>query len=176
MEVFNNKIGFDTLKSFQLGGAINITDDKKKELFPYFAYVYSQQMNPEKYGSVQSIEEWTALIQENEKDIKTITKAAAKLSNDDWDKLNQQYAEAQSTSGKQDIVTAAKGTKLQKLSDNKNKKPIQLPVLATAKGGKVKPKKTKCSCGCDLILSKAEGGKVISTCSCKCGGKIKKKK
>lgn len=34
-----------------------MTDDKKRELFPYFAYIYSQQLNPEKYGQVESIED-----------------------------------------------------------------------------------------------------------------------
>lgn len=32
-------------------------ETKKKELFPYFAYLYSQQMNPEKYGQIESMEE-----------------------------------------------------------------------------------------------------------------------
>lgn len=30
----------------------------------------------------------------------------------------------------------------------------------------------KCSCGCDMIDKKAAGGKVVSECSCKCGGKM----
>ena len=34
----------------------------------------------------------------------------------------------------------------------------------------------KCSCGCELITSKEDGGKMTSTCACKCGGKIKPKK
>ncbi len=34
-----------------------MTDDKKKELFPYFAYLYSQEINPEKYGQASSIDE-----------------------------------------------------------------------------------------------------------------------
>lgn len=34
-----------------------MTDEKKKELFPYFAYLYSQEINPEKYGQVESIED-----------------------------------------------------------------------------------------------------------------------
>ena len=34
-----------------------MTDDKKRELFPYFAYIYSQQLNPERYGEVESIED-----------------------------------------------------------------------------------------------------------------------
>jgi len=54
-------------------------------------------------------------------------------------------------------------------------------VANKAEGGTVKKKlatkggKKKCSCGCDMILSKAAGGKVIETCACKCGGKMKKK-
>ena len=32
-------------------------ETKKKELFPYFAYIYSQKLNPEKYGQVNSIDE-----------------------------------------------------------------------------------------------------------------------
>lgn len=34
-----------------------MTDEKKRELFPYFAYIYSQEINPEKYGQVESIED-----------------------------------------------------------------------------------------------------------------------
>lgn len=34
-----------------------MTDEKKQELFPYFAYIYSQKLNPEKYGSTSDIEE-----------------------------------------------------------------------------------------------------------------------
>ena len=34
-----------------------MTDEKKRELFPYFAYMYSQEINPEKYGQVESIED-----------------------------------------------------------------------------------------------------------------------
>jgi hypothetical protein len=34
-----------------------MTDEKKKELFPFFALVYSRQLNPEKYGAVESYEE-----------------------------------------------------------------------------------------------------------------------
>lgn len=51
-------------------------------------------------------------------------------------------------------------------------------VLTKAKGAKLVKKggKKKCSCGCEMVLSKAAGGKVIETCACKCGGKMKKKK
>jgi hypothetical protein len=33
-----------------------MTDEKKQELFPYFAYTYSKQINPEKYGNLSSDE------------------------------------------------------------------------------------------------------------------------
>lgn len=60
-----------------------MTDEKKQELFPYFAYLYSQQMNPDKYGNGKSIEEWTSLIKESPEDIDAITKAASQLSDED---------------------------------------------------------------------------------------------
>ena len=237
--------GYEVLKSFQLGGAININEEKKKELFPYFAYIYSQKLNPEKYGTATSLEEWTALIQDNPEDVDIITEAAGQLSNDDWESISQQYAEAQQ--GEQVDLTkkpqsAAKGANLKMLKSQKttpNKevtKAISNPVLTKATGGKaniVEPKPTerystskpiksktelnsdgtykftgkyetvtptatkekggkvvpikdkvklikkgsskKCTCGCELIKSKAAGGKVIETCACKCGGKMKKK-
>lgn len=40
------------------------------------------------------------------------------------------------------------------------------------KGGKMNKK--KCACGCDLVISKGDGGKLTSTCACKCGGKLEK--
>lgn len=60
-----------------------MNDEKKQELFPYFAYMYSQQLNPEKYGSTSSIEEWSNLIQQNPEDIDAITKAASEMSEED---------------------------------------------------------------------------------------------
>jgi hypothetical protein len=54
----NNNLGYTKLLSFKKGGLTSkIPDAKKKELFPYFAYLYSKQLNPEKYGSVASMEE-----------------------------------------------------------------------------------------------------------------------
>ena len=32
-------------------------DTRKKELFPFFAYLYSQQLDPDKYGQVASMDE-----------------------------------------------------------------------------------------------------------------------
>lgn len=123
---------------------------KKEELFPYFAYLYSQQLDPEKYGQADSIEEWTNLIQSNEEDINAITAAAEEMSDEEWAQLEEQYiAETQSVSAQ----FAAKGAKLKKL-----------------KGG---GKKKKCSCGCDIISRKV-GGKIVDRCSCGCEVKQEK--
>jgi len=132
-------------------------EKKKKELFPYFAYLYSQKLNPERYGKAKTIEEWSDILQENTDDVEQITAAAGELSDEDWDSLAKQYEQVQSNS---DIELAKKGTKLKMLKSGSNMKP---------------KKKRKCSCGCDLILSKTSGGKLTETCSCKCGGKLKKK-
>jgi hypothetical protein len=78
-----NLIGLDLTRSFQLGGNLGISKEKKQELFPYFAYLYSQQLDPDKYGAVASMEEWSNLIQGNEEDINKITEVASKLSDDD---------------------------------------------------------------------------------------------
>lgn len=136
-----------------------MTDEKKRELFPYFAYLYSQEINPEKYGQVESIEDWSNLIQSNQADIEKITQAAEQMSDEDWDALDQQYTE-QSKASEDPVISAKKGAKLMKLKN-------------AAK---------KCKCGCEMITSKAEGGKLISKCACGCsmakkekGGEINKK-
>ncbi len=130
-----------------------MTDDKKRELFPYFAYIYSQQLNPEKYGQVESIEDWTNLIQSNQADIEKITQAAEQLSDEEWDALDQQYTEQSKASEDQQVISAKKGAKLMKLK----------------KGAK------KCKCGCDMITAKADGGKLVSKCACGCDVKKKEK-
>lgn len=130
-----------------------MTDDKKRELFPYFAYIYSQQLNPERYGQVESIEDWTNLIQSNQADIEKITQAAEQLSDEEWDALDQQYTEQSKASEDQQVISAKKGAKLMKLK----------------KGAK------KCKCGCDMITAKAEGGKLVSKCACGCDVKKKEK-
>lgn len=130
-----------------------MTDDKKRELFPYFAYIYSQQLNPERYGQVESIEDWTNLIQSNQDDIEKITQAAEQLSDEEWDALDQQYTEQAKASEDQQVISAKKGAKLMKLK----------------KGAK------KCKCGCDMITAKADGGKLVSKCACGCDVKKKEK-
>ena len=128
-----------------------MTEEKKKQLFPYSAYLYSQQLNPEKYGNAESIEEWTSLIQESPEDIEEITSAASGLSDDDWAEIEAQYNEEQSSD---EVEMAKKGAKLKKLQEFK-------------KGAKM-GKKKKCACGCDLITKKEKGGTIVDTCTC-CG-------
>lgn len=135
---------FNQLLSFKKGGSFSNTLEKKKEkLFPFFAYLYSKELNPEKYGSVNSIEDWSSIIQNNEEDISVIVKAATQLTEEDWNSLEKQYNQIEKD---KEIQVAAKGTKLKETSK----------------------KKKKCSCGCDLILSKEKGGKIIETCACGC--------
>ena len=135
-----------------------MTDEKKKQLFPYFAYLYSQELNPEKYGAANSIEEWTDLIQNSPEDINEISAAASELTDEDWDQIEQQYAQAQTegseTATAEEIQSAKKGAKLKKLQEFKT-------------GGKSKKKK-KCACGCEMISKKEKGGQLVDVCSC-CG-------
>lgn len=126
-----------------------MTDEKKQELFPYFAYTYSKQINPEKYGNLSS-EEWSSLIQENPEDIDQISQAAGQLADEDWDALDQQFSQEQPQ--EQQAQYAAKGAKLKKL------------------------KSMKCGCGCNMVTVKEDGGKMSSKCACNCGGKMKHQK
>ena len=57
-----------------------------------------------------------------------------------------------------ETVMAKKGAKLKKLQDFKNK-----------------PKSRKCSCGCDMIMKKEKGGKMVEVCACGCKGSKTKK-
>lgn len=94
------------------------------------------------------------------------------------EKSTEKYATSTPIKSRTDLVGPAGKEVFQNTGKYKTE------VLKNKKGGEVTPKvklikkgsSKKCACGCDLILSKAEGGKVIETCSCKCGGKIKKKK
>ena len=180
-------------------------EEKKKRLFPYFAYLYSKQLNPDKYGAAKTMEEWSSLIQNNKQDVETITKAAAKLTDKDWDDLEKEYEKEQQEGQQQQAQYAAKGTKLKQLKEkastrekavakDPNKSVPKKETKAAQKSiddvpePKVKPAKTtpqlkkgstvkkrKCSCGCNLVLTKGEGGKITEKCACNCkGGKIKK--
>lgn len=143
-----------------------MTEERKQELFPYFAYMYSQQLDPDKYGSVGSIDEWSSLIQDNQNDMNQITEAASQLSDEEWDNLEQEYSadvsapsEDQSTQSiNQDAAYAKKGAKLKRLKEFSNKSQMM------KSGGK----KKKCECGCAVVTKKEKGGKIVDTCSC-CG-------
>lgn len=95
-----------------------MTDNQKDKLFPYFAYLYSQQLNPDKYGKAGSIDEWAKAIQSSPDDLQQITSAAAELSDEDWNTLAKQYQSETPADQNKDMITSAKkGTKLQKLKE-----------------------------------------------------------
>ena len=138
-----------------------MTEEKKKELFPYFAYLYSKKLNPEKYGNIEDIDKWTKLIEKSPEDINIITETASKLTDEDWNSIEQEYMKVTNNNYNEEdldneVEMAKKGAKLQKLQ-------------AIKKGKKIGAK--KCSCGCDMITSKAKGGKLIYKCGCGCGAK-----
>lgn len=122
--------------------------EKTKELFPYFAYSYSREKQPEKYGSVSSYDEWSNLIQDDVEFLDEVVEAASGLTDSDWFDVEQSYSEANSNVGT--IKEAKYGAKLDKLKKLRKGK-----------------KMSKCSCGCDLTLAKAKGGKVHGI-SCPC--------
>jgi len=87
------------------------------------------------------------LIKDNQDDIDKITEAAGQLGDEDWDQLDKQYTDSQQQSQDSDLQFAAKGAKLKKLKATKT---------------------AKCSCGCELITTKEEGGKISTKCACGC--------
>ena len=134
-----------------------MTEERKKELLPYFAYKESQKLNPDKYGKA-SIEEWQSLIQESPEDVEKIVQAAEQMSEEGWSTIEEEYKEQTESA----VQFAAKGAKLQKLKSMKKSK--------------------KCKCGCDMVSVKAAGGKMIDRCACGCstkkhekGGSVQKK-
>jgi len=149
-----------------------MNSEKKKQLFPFFAYLYSQQLNPEKYANAKDFEEWSNILNQSPEDVEEITKAAAQLSDDDWVALEQQY-EAELGSGEpanESAITTDDETTFD--SVEMAKKGAKLKTLQSYKKGKSMTK--KCSCGCDLITVKESGGKLTTKCACGCGGKMKK--
>lgn len=122
-------------------------DTTKKELFPYFAYSYSKENYPDKYGAIQDFDKWHNLISEDSEILNEITQAAMDLEDGAWEKLNKIFRDRKDDGGGiQEAKYGAKLNNLKKLRAVKTKK----------KGGKT----TKCSCGCDLVVSKAAGGAV----------------
>ena len=141
-----------------------MNDTKKKELFPYFAYAYSKEHQPAKYGERMKFEEWHNLIQEDVPFLEEISNAAINLGDDAWNKLEKDY------SNENQVESAKKGAKL----DNLKRLNATKKKTTKKKGGKV----SSCSCGCDLIAAKVDGGaigrgkgfgsKSPKKCSCGC--------
>lgn len=123
--------------------------EQVEKLLPYFAYKYSKQLNPNKYGKA-SMEEWANLIEQSPEDEKAIIEAAKSLTDEDWTKLDQEYTSETNTN----ITSAKRGAKIEYLKKLKTKES--------------KSKAKKCACGCDMIDKKEKGGKIVSTCSCGC--------
>lgn len=68
---------------------------------------------------------------------------------------------------------------LQQLNENRIKEAMKTPHSYLKKGGIMKPKKKKCSCGCAMKISKNAKGGLIESCACGCnmkkhdkGGKV----
>lgn len=57
--------------------------EKKQQLFPYFAFLYSKQVNPEKYESVEDMEEWSSLIESDEDTLSKINQVVEQLTDED---------------------------------------------------------------------------------------------
>jgi len=148
-----------------------MTDEKKQQLFPYFAYMYSQQLDPEKYGNAGSIDEWSSLIQENQNDMSQITDAASQLTDEEWDNLEKEYSSESNSNENQDIAYAQKGAKLKQLKAaskgiafEKGTTKSYARTEVMKHGGK----KKKCECGCAVVTKKAKGGQLVDSCNC-CG-------
>lgn len=129
--------------------------NRKKELFPYFAYSYSRENDPAKYGNAVEFDEWYGIIKDDEPMLDKITQEAGGLEDSAWELLEEKYA-ATDDSVSEEPQIAKCGAKIK--------------TLKHKRGNKMK----KCSCGCDLVMAKEKGGKLKSTCSCGCGGKMKK--
>lgn len=141
-----------------------MTDEKKKKLFPFFALMYSQQLDPEKYGAAQNYEEWSKLLEDNPEDANKIAEAATQLTDEQWTEIEAEY--------NQEISPAEKSidlTKEKTLLAKGGAKVDTLKKLQAYKKGKKMSK--KCACGCAMIGKKAKGGKMVYKCSCGCKNK-----
>ena len=58
--------------------------EKKQKLLPYFAFLYSKQVNPEKYESVDNMEEWSSLIESDEETLSKINQVVEELTDEDY--------------------------------------------------------------------------------------------
>lgn len=126
-----------------------MNNEKKKELFPYFAFKYSKKLNPGKYGAVTDPDQWIKLLESDKEDMNKVTEAASLLPDSEWEELEKEL-------NSNDIPYAKNGAKLESIKK----------LQSFKKGKKVTTK--KCSCGCSMIDYKEDGGKMTSKCSCGC--------
>lgn len=98
------------------------------------------------------------MLEQSPEDVEKISSAASQLTDEDWVQIESDYNTRQ---GGEETLVAKKGAKLNHLKE-----------LQRYKKGKKVAK--KCTCGCDMVVKKMDGGKVTSMCSCGCGGKMKK--
>lgn len=129
-------------------------NERKQKLLPYFAFLYSKEVAPDRYGNIESIEEWSKMIESDLETLEKINTAVDQLTDEDWKSLENRYNEETSSGSAKNTVTqfAKNGAKLNSLKKLKNYK----------KGGK------KCKCGCEIVITKEEGGKLVSKCACGC--------
>lgn len=147
----------------QMGGKLSeIPTEKKQQLLPFFVYLKMLAGSPETaelpITEVASMfakngEEVLSAISQDEEQAKQVAKLASQATPEDWSKAEELATEYQNLQSQQEVEYAAKGAKLKQL------------------------KKRKCACGCDMIVKKSEGGKLMEECACHCkGGKMKPKK
>lgn len=123
----------------------------KKDLYPYFAYLYLNENHPDDMKGVSSEDEFASVVDKYKTEIDKASEAYK-----DWDQLDQLAASMEgkedngneSDNNKQDIESAIQsaknGAKLTKIKNLKSKKKM------CANGGK---------CGCD-VDTKKKGGTV----------------
>lgn len=90
-----------------------LTEERKKEIFPYFAYLYTKENLPEKYGNVKTFEEWSDLLDENPEDAELIVKAASSLTDEQWEVIDAEYSKLKAP--KEQVLKAKKGNYLTRL-------------------------------------------------------------
>lgn len=147
MSLINNHLGYSKLLSFQYGGEVQ----EKEEQDPIqLIYVLSGLMKKTgkkpKGGDETSI---MSFLSEYPDDVQMLAEEFKTKTPEDLQN-DKEFMQLYSilTQGQQQL--AKKGAKLKNLK--------------------------KCSCGCDLILTKEQGGKITSKCACNCkGNKMKKK-
>lgn len=132
-----------------------MTDERKQELLPFFALTYSRQINPERYGSVESLDEFQRILEGNPEDMEKIAEAASKLSDEQWSSIENEYNSEQERGQMQAMKKGAKLNTLKTLRSYK-------------KGSKMIK---KCECGCNMAVKKEKGGKLTLKCSCGCKNK-----